>query len=236
MRTAAAVLGLLCMAAFGANDKDKTEKPEKPADRLVPIGTLVGVVQDTGDSTGQFVVRVILRHLEANPSAHEEYIRQQEKILRRQDAILKSPDIAQRSAQMQQLYQEIVGLLEREANLFKVKEVEQDVELKLAEDVKVRTAVPAKAYDDKGNIKRYTAKELRELRGKQNLPGYAAEVGDLQVGQRVAVKVAVRRRNPPPKKPGKDEAPKESSLKDMPPPVDESKPLAVLIVIADPMK
>ncbi len=64
----------------------------------------------------------------------------------------------------------------------------QDVKVMTIDDVKIRTKNPPVAYDDKGNKKKYTAKELKELKGDDpRLPGYTAEFNDLKQNQVVEV-------------------------------------------------
>ena len=64
----------------------------------------------------------------------------------------------------------------------------QDVKVMTIDDVKIRTKNPPVAYDDKGNKKKYTAKELKELKGDDpKLPGYTAEFNDLKQNQVVEV-------------------------------------------------
>jgi hypothetical protein len=63
----------------------------------------------------------------------------------------------------------------------------QDVKVMTIDDVKIRTKNPPVAYDDKGNKKKYTAKELKELKGDSKLPGYSAEFNDLKQNQVVEV-------------------------------------------------
>ncbi len=73
----------------------------------------------------------------------------------------------------------------------KVTSVTKDVPLELANIVKVRSTQPLQQFDDKGNIKKsFTPKELKELKGDEKLPGYAAESTDLHAGQMVFVKLA----------------------------------------------
>jgi hypothetical protein len=60
--------------------------------------------------------------------------------------------------------------------------------LMTVDDLKVRSQEPPVAYDDKGNKKKYTAKEKKELRGPDpKLPGYTAGFEDLKVNQIVEV-------------------------------------------------
>jgi len=64
----------------------------------------------------------------------------------------------------------------------------QNVKVMTVDDVKVRTKNPPVQYDDKGNKKKYTQKELQELRGSdKKLPGYTAGFEDLKTNQYVQV-------------------------------------------------
>ena len=48
------------------------------------------------------------------------------------------------------------------------------------DDVKIRQLLPPESFDEKGNKKRLSAKELAELKGpEKNLPGYPADRSDL---------------------------------------------------------
>ena len=71
------------------------------------------------------------------------------------------------------------------------------------DDVKIRTENPPVAYDDKGNKKKYTEKELRELKGdpKLRLPGYSAEFNDLKVNQVVEVSLVRKKSDKAAKEP-----------------------------------
>ena len=56
----------------------------------------------------------------------------------------------------------------------------EDIELLLKDDVKIRQANPPEAFDDKGRPKKYTIKELKELKGDDlKTPGYPADFSDL---------------------------------------------------------
>ena len=73
----------------------------------------------------------------------------------------------------------------------------QDVKVMTIDDVKIRTKNPPVAYDDKGNKKKYTAKELK---GDSKLPGYTAEFNDLKQNQVVEVSL-VRKKSDKGKQP-----------------------------------
>lgn len=54
----------------------------------------------------------------------------------------------------------------------------------VTDDAKIRTRIIPTLYDDRGNLKKPSPKELAELRGKdKNLPGYESEFGNLKRDQ-----------------------------------------------------
>lgn len=77
----------------------------------------------------------------------------------------------------------------------------------VTEDAKIRTRVLPTLFDDKGNLKKPTGKELLELKGKdKTLPGYESEFGNLKRGQVLLVhqvttkeKLLAERQKPRPK-------------------------------------
>jgi hypothetical protein len=78
-------------------------------------------------------------------------------------------------------------IAQAQANAVKVVQRTANVDFQIEENVKVRTMVLPEAYDDKGNIKKYTPEELKELKGKDNLPGYESTVAALKPGQVVRI-------------------------------------------------
>ena len=101
----------------------------------------------------------------------------------------------------------------------------QDVEVRAVDKVVVRALYPPLEYDDKGNLKRWTAKELAALRGKTKLPGYPSEYETLKPNHVVTVYFA------------KVEAPKGPKKKlDDDVALGATKPEVVMIVIkAEPI-
>jgi hypothetical protein len=106
-------------------------------------------------------------------------------------------------------------------DLFRVKQSHQDIEFEPADDVKVRLRQPPEAFDEKGNIKVYTAAELKELRGKDKLWGFPGDVTNLQTGQTVYI-VAARKKLP------------KDAPKDM---LGDAKPIATIVyILAEPKR
>lgn len=83
-----------------------------------------------------------------------------------------------------------------------------EVEFQAAEKVKVRTMVLPEQFDEKGSVKKYTAKQLAELRGKvsQGLPGYESSLDKLEAGQKVSVQLVAAPARAAAKTKDKDEA------------------------------
>lgn len=107
----------------------------------------------------------------------------------------------------------------------RAKTIKYEVEFQASSKAKVRTLVLPEQFDDKGKPKKYTAKQLAELKGKDtHLPGYESSLEKLESGQ--VVRVTLRPAPPPPAKAkAKDKDAAEAAAK------DEKKMQATLIVI-----
>lgn len=63
-----------------------------------------------------------------------------------------------------------------------------DVKAVLTDDVKIRVMIPPPQFDDKGRPKRYTNKELNELKGEdKKSPGFPGTTDDLQANALIRV-------------------------------------------------
>jgi hypothetical protein len=213
---------LMLVSSFhAADEKKENEKDAKVEQKLVPLGNVVGVVQSLNPTDGLMTVEITLHYLEPNPQAQANYARQYQQLLAKQVEVMRTPNLVQRRQKLVELMQAAQNLQRQGGDLIRVKEVKTKVDLKLDDDVKVRTPAPPTAFDDKGNVKQYTQEELKELR-KDKLPGFPADKEDLRQGQTIYVTVARL------KSPAKKDEPKESGGKEMP---ANEKPLATLIVI-----
>ncbi len=194
-----------------ADDK-KDDKPaakdDKPAakdnaEKWIPLGQVAGVLthMSSGDS-GEYTIKVKSQVIEANPQGQADYARHQEDLLKRQVKIMQTTNPVDRQKQMIELIKEAQ---KAPGELFKVREVSQDVKVVPADDMKIRLANPPPAFDDKGFPKQYTTAELKELRGTENLPGYTGALDDIKPNQIVLVVLARK----PPKADAKPDAPKD---------------------------
>ncbi len=186
-----AALVVLCAGPAFADPKRDADKEEKKpeAEKLISLGQVAGVLTSTGGSEADYTIRVTLRVVEPNPQAEVELLKKHQQLVQRQMQVMSTRNPWQRQQQMAQLLRDAQ---QAPANLFVVKEVQQDIRAVPADDMKVRLAQPPPAFDDKGHIKKYTAKELKELKGPDNLPGYTGTLDDVKTGQLVVVHLARR--------------------------------------------
>jgi hypothetical protein len=164
--------------------KKAEPKPEAKPDKVVYGGTLVGVLTHVGgNSQKDFAIEVSQRNLVVNPAAAANLAvlqQQQRAALFIRDPVQRQQQIVQLAIQMQQT----------KAGLYSVEITKTKVELHAVEDMKVRTASPPVELGDNGKPKRYTAKELKALRGNSKLPGYQADFDSLRANQVVRVYLA----------------------------------------------
>jgi hypothetical protein len=89
-------------------------------------------------------------------------------------------------------------LVQAQARLCKVENVTRDLDLEARDDVVVRTARPKEDFDDKGRIKRYSAAELKQLKGPDaKAPGYRADFSDVATQQIIQVTLVKKKGAPP---------------------------------------
>jgi hypothetical protein len=113
-----------------------------------------------------------------------------------------------------------VQLIREQANVYQVKKESHNIDVEAGDDVQVRLKDPPVAFDEKGNAKKYTAKELKELKGDPKLPGYAGDFDSLKTDQIVQIKLAKMKETPKPRGKGED----KDALTD-------NKPVATTIMI-----
>lgn len=175
-------------AGEGKNDPVKANNPKEAKEKLLASGQLIGRVVGFDRDRQLLTLDVTLRYLVPNVEA---LARQVE--LRKQLAeALGIADAAERLDRVREVRNDMIA---NQAELLSVEEQEVTLTLPTAEDLTTRVLEPPPAFDDKGKYRRYTAKELKELKGPGNLPGYHADPADIQNDQTVRVYLA--RRAPP---------------------------------------
>jgi hypothetical protein len=202
----------LALPAFAADDKDdakkkkakepakKAKKPakkkednaepkEKPPKVVYGKTFVATLTQVASNSQKDFAVEISYKYLAPNAGALSSLAQIQQQ--QRQAMLIRNP--VQRQQQLAQIAQQ---LQQAQRNLYQVKEAKQKVDLSAVDDMKIRTLLPPVEYDDSGAIKKYTAKQLRKLKGPGNLPGYPGDWESLRANSIVKIYLAKKQELP----------------------------------------
>src|ERR1041384_7575518 len=198
-------------------DQDKTDPEKKPTEKkaekkpapekLVFSKKFIAKIMSVStNSTREFTVET----WEPDPKKQQEYaswVYQRQQALAKQQFDLtklqfdiakqKDPKAYQNAKiayeKARAAYQKAAYELEAEkgkkaagTNLMMVK----PLELRAAENAKVRTLLPPVEFDDQGFQKKWTKKELEERRDNTGLPGFAVEFDAIKSGQYIEVYLA----------------------------------------------
>ena len=202
---------VLALPAAAAPPKNQG-KPKNvlDADQLAS-GQFTGALLSAPGSDRTFTVRVQYQQIQLKPNAlrnannqtaHAN--RQLQQIARLEQQMARSRNPAQQLAQIQRILAQVqLGQLRAQQNLYTVVNRTQDIEFQAEENVKVRTMELPEQFDEKGNIKKYTREELKQLKGKDtHLPGYESAFEGLRAGQLVQVTLAAHKTKKPTTSPG----------------------------------
>jgi hypothetical protein len=211
---------LLALPVSAADEKKKGDNvlPTIDSDKLT-AGDYTGKLLTVPGTDGSFtleiqVPKLVLKNPNQAPSGNKyaNVIREQQRITQLQNQLAHSRNTQQYLQRYNQL-QNAIAQLERSIaqaglqNPYKVTYDKKDVTFHAAEDYKVRRLELPQVFDDKGEPKKYTEAEKKELKGKdKNLPGYEAKPDDLSTGQIVKVTLAKNKKKPEAKDKEKPEA------------------------------
>jgi hypothetical protein len=188
--------------------KDADLKKDKDDDKIatntekkIKAGQLSGKIVAVNESKKSIRLKVTYTVPKLNTGAVNQ-LTQAQLAMQRAAA---NPDPRQR---IQAIQQAQVQMAQAKQNVYTYEQKSQDLELQTTEDVKVRMAKPPEQFDEKGKVKKYTRKELQELKGPDpKLPGYQGEFSDLRQEQVVSVNLVKNKDAPkvrPRPKAGKD--------------------------------
>jgi hypothetical protein len=197
------------LPAVPAADKDKLAGDKKEAaSKMIAAGEVTGRVVNVEGTRKVFTLELSVAYQVPNVGAINNITN-----IKLQMATCR--DINQmRNLQVQ--------LLREQANMVQVKRENHNVDIEAGDDVQVRLQDPPVAFDEKGNVKKYTAKELKDLKGdpKLKLPGYQGDFDSLKTDQIIKVTLAKMKETPRPR--GKNDD--KDSLSD-------NKPVDTMIMI-----
>lgn len=236
LRCGGLILSLVLLTAAFATGQQVPGKPGAVAPAAPMTGDISGKVAIAGGSSRSLTVAVETQVYEPNPAAKRDntgnrqvdtLMRRQMEIQRDQVEIMRARSPQERMRRMAELQRDMAMLQREMARLnvqpqqqpFKTVTKRQDYDIATDDKTHIRFVEPPVAFDDKGNPKKYTAAELKELKGTDaRLLGYKGEFEQLRPGHVVKVTLGKRAAT----KAGKD------LDKD---PVADDKPYAVLILV-----
>jgi hypothetical protein len=193
-------MALLVTASLSSADDKKKSAPttEQDYQALAQIrevtGKLVSVQPTANTLTLQYEYEYLVAKNKKGGShgggQASQLLKQQQKLLQGQQKILASKNRAQATKHLLQLQAHGQNIKPHGGgggnSPFTISSARKDFDLETVENVNVRLTKLPLEYDDKGNPKKYTAKELEALKGPDTrLPGYASKVDDLKPGQMV---------------------------------------------------
>jgi hypothetical protein len=187
---------------FAADDPDSaTTKKEKD----VYSGELVGKVTKISKRSKGFTLRVEYLELVPNsggrggsgaPSDLQALVRQQQEWADLQTGLQKSKSQVQRLAKLQHYsakfdHRRMKSHAQHLPYHLAVRH--ESIDLQPAAEIELRVSEPPPIFDDQGKPQKYTAAELRDLKGPGKAWGYPANWSDLQKGQTIAVFLAKKK-------------------------------------------
>ena len=210
LQWASLLLALAAVPPLAAADKPIVAADKKEAAaKMIAAGDLTGRVVNVEQTKKVFTLELTVAYQAPNLGAMQNLQNIQVQLAQ---AAAKRDYNGMRNLQVQ--------LAQAQAQMVQVKTEKHNVDIEASDDVKVRRKDPPVEFDDKGNPKKYTPKELKELKGPDpKLPGYTGDFDSIQ--QDEMVHVTLSKKKEAPKKPGKD---KDADL-------DENKPTATMIII-----
>jgi hypothetical protein len=212
-RRIALLVGLILAAAVGAADKDDKKKDDKKKDDTIIAGQVTGQVAHVESAGKGF--RINVQVPVPDPAAMLSVAN-----LQRQLAMTTTP---------QDRFNVMRQIAVQQQNMTRMEM--RPLDLEPAEGMIVRLKNPPVAVDDNGKVKRYTQKELKELKGDDpKLPGFQADFDSIRMGQ--IVQVTLTRKKP--EKPEKPEGKKPVKKEDMEF-LNEERPLVkMVLIVAEP--
>jgi hypothetical protein len=202
------VLTLVLALPAQAQNKKPGQKPGQQtleAEKVFGPGNLAGQLLTL--SGNLLTVRVDYTTLELKPNArqilgnasrqNQNLLNQLNRLAQLQNQLAGARSQKQYNSIMNQINR-LAGQIQRTAgngrgqqSPYRVVQKSVNVEIEMSPDVKIRTNFLPVAYDDMGELKKYTKEEIKELKGPNpKEPGYKAELDAVKVGQDIKVTLA----------------------------------------------
>jgi hypothetical protein len=213
--------GSASSSGSGSGSSSGSTKPLDPNDPnlFVTTNVLTGQLNNLNVDAKTFTLHVTTKVLVPNQQAQQDLVRAQQDLQRA--ALERNPQ-----ARAQKVADANNRIAQAQANLQKVEEKSQDVNMQMHDDMVVRTLNLPAFFDDKGNPRKPTDDELKELQQPPGTPGFKATITDIQNGQTVQVAIGHKKGEATAPKPPAGSGSGSSSAPPPPPPQ-----IAILVLI-----
>ncbi len=192
--------------------KNLEDDPEAATKKMLRSPKVQGTVVALAEDKKLLRLRVPIHYLKINEGQLEGYLNAQMNMLNATNA--------------QGVASALRSMNQAAAQIYELATIEKEVEWTATDDVKVRMRNPPPKFDDKGRVKPYTARELRELRGNDKLPFFPAEFSDLKAGQIVEVTLLQKKTGPRPVRRDKDAEGDAAG--------DNRPKMSMIVIVAEP--
>jgi len=198
-----------------AGMKNMDRDPEAAKDKALRSGVITAKVMAVIEDKKTVRLQLTVPYLKLNTGALQNYINAQTRM-----------SYASNPQQMIQYQQQ---MMQAEAQIYQLATTTKDVEWQATDEVKVRMMNPPAQFDDKGRIKKYTRKELKELKGEDTKsPGYPGEFSDIKQDQ--IVQVTIVKKKDAPRTPGKRKG-KDADAELLP---DNQPQISMVMILVEP--
>ena len=170
--------------------KDADKKVEPPVEKPIKVGTVTGKLTEVNETAKSIKVEITTEV--SKPNVGEIQAMQNCQVQMAQAAARRDYNaVADLERQM----------IQHKLHSTTMEKKTTTVDYTSTDDVKVRLLEPPPAFDDKGNVKKRTKKELDELKGDPKdpdfkLPGYPGAFTDLHQGSMVQVTLVKKKGAP----------------------------------------
>jgi hypothetical protein len=172
----------------GTSEKEETEaKPPPVKGKWTPVGALLGQVKVASPNSLTLIVEYQemqpkTPNAKGNNNANNAANRQMQNFQNQMNSANRIKNPAQRAARVQQIQAQMQVAAMKQANNFKMVTKKKDVDVVMANELQVRVQDPPQEFDEKGKAKKFTAEELKKLKGPGNLWGYPGEIDKIKPG------------------------------------------------------
>lgn len=192
-----------------AQDKKKSKKADNESDLPIdsaklPGGEFIGVLQSVPGKDRLFLLATQSKELvpsekgaSSGSSGIQSTLQAQRQIIQAQRQVQQARNAQQRQQAMQRMARaqlqvnRALGGGQGTKGIppgYQVKNIRRDIEFQVSEKVKIRSLLNPEEFDEKGNIKKLSSRDIAKLRGKDShLPGFESSLDKLEAGQTVRV-------------------------------------------------